>query len=305
MSNIEILLIALVLDALIGDPDWLWRKVPHPVAIMGKAIAVLDRRLNKGNHKILKGGLALAGLLFVTMTISVVLAKLPDFGVVEVILTTVLLAQNSLARHIGAVADGLENSLSEGQKAVASIVSRDPKSLDETAVARSAIESAAENFSDALVAPAFWAMLFGLPGIMVYKMINTDDSMIGYRNTKYADFGWAAARLDDLVNWIPARISGLLICVAYGSVRAFKTMRRDAPLHRSPNAGWPEAAAAAALGVAISGPRMYDGVMTDDPFVNSEGRRELDANDIKGAIRVIWRGWGLLFLLLVIFEVLS
>jgi len=305
MSNLEILLIALALDALIGDPDWLWRKLPHPVTLMGKAIAKCEAILNSGNRKKLKGGFALALLLLATWLVAYVIILLPDSGVIEIILIAIFLAQNSLAKHITAVATGLKSSLQDGQKAVASIVSRDPTSLDETAVARSAIESAAENFSDALVAPAFWALLFGLPGIMLYKMINTADSMIGYRSEKYADFGWAAARLDDLANWVPARISGLLICLAHGSLHAFKIMRRDAPLHRSPNAGWPESATAAILGVAISGPRIYDGVRTTDPYVNAEGKHDLSATDINKSVRIIWRSWGLMFVILFGIEALS
>ncbi|MFT5161338.1 MAG: adenosylcobinamide-phosphate synthase, partial [Paracoccaceae bacterium] len=248
MSNLEILLIALFLDAVIGDPNWLWRRAPHPVALMGKAIGVLDRAFNNGQQKTLKGALTIAVLILGTNLIAIGFARLPDSNILEVALIAVFLAHNSLAKHINAVAKGLKISLKDGQNAVAVIVSRDPKTLDQSGVARSAIESAAENFSDALVAPAFWALLFGLPGIMIYKMINTADSMIGYRSEKYADFGWAAARLDDLVNWIPARIAGLLICTAHGSFKAFKLMRRDAPLHRSPNAGWPEAATASVLG---------------------------------------------------------
>jgi len=134
-------------------------------------------------------------------------------------------------------------------------------------------------------------------------MINTADSMIGYRSDKYKDFGWAAAKLDDLVNWIPARISGLLIAAAHGSMKAVKLMLRDARLHRSPNAGWPESATAAVLGVAISGPRVYDGKETDDPFVNAEGRHDLNASDVERAVKVIWRGWALLLVLLFLFRV--
>jgi len=176
------------------------------------------------------------------------------------------------------------------------IVGRDTATLDQSGVARSAIESAAENFSDGVLAPAFWFLLLGLPGIMVYKIVNTADSMIGYRNDRYREFGWAAARFDDLLNWIPARLSGLLICAVSRTPRAFAIMRRDAPLHRSPNAGWPEAATAAAIGVAISGPRVYDGAMTDDPFVNPDGRRYLNARDIDAATALLWRVWGALVL---------
>ncbi len=298
MSNLEIVLVALVLDALFGEPDWLWRKLPHPAALMGRAVGWFDQRLNTGANRRAKGIAALICLTAMAAFIAYLVSALPDQGFLATILTAILLAQHSLAAHTAAVARGLETSLPVGRDAVALIVGRDPNTLDENGVARSAIESAAENFSDALVAPALWALLFGLPGIMVYKMVNTADSMIGYRNDRYGEFGWAAARFDDLVNWIPARIAGGLICAAHGSAKAFETMRRDAPLHRSPNAGWPEAATAAVLGVAISGPRTYGGVATTDPYVNAKGRYQLIPADIDHAVRVIWRSWGLMLALL-------
>jgi adenosylcobinamide-phosphate synthase len=304
MSNLEILLVALLIDAVIGDPDWLWKKLPHPAALMGMAVGALDRAFNNGLQRRLKGALVIAVLVLASNVIALNVILLPQPDYFEIALITILLAQNSLARHIKAVANGLKSSLSDGQKAVSVIVSRDTDQLDESAVSRAAIESAAENFSDALVAPAFWALLFGLPGIMVYKMINTADSMIGYRNDKYKDFGWAAAKLDDLVNWIPARLAGLLIAAAHGSMKAVKVMLRDARLHRSPNAGWPEAAMAAVLNVAISGPRIYDGQQTDQPFVNAEGRHDLDATDVDRAVKVIWRGWVVLLVILFLIRVL-
>ena len=171
------------------------------------------------------------------------------------------------------------------------IVGRDPENLDENAVARSAIESAAENFSDGVIAPAFWFLIFGLPGIMAYKIINTADSMIGYRNERYEDFGWAAARLDDIVNWVPARITGALICLAHWSKAGWDTMQADAHHHRSPNAGWPEAAMAGVLGIAISGPRSYNGTMTTLPWVNGASRKPLSPMDIEAAVRVLWQSW--------------
>ncbi len=300
MSNLDILLIALLIDAVIGDPDWLWKKLPHPAALMGMAVGALDKAFNNGLQRRLKGALVLAVLVLAANVIALNVILLPQADYFVIALTTVLLAQNSLARHIKAVATSLKSNLSDGRKSVSVIVSRDTSQLDKSDISRAAIESAAENFSDALVAPVFWALLFGLPGIMAYKMINTADSMIGYRNDTYKDFGWAAARLDDLVNWIPARISGLLIAASHGSLKAVKLMLRDARLHRSPNAGWPESAAAAVLGVAISGPRTYDGVATDQPYVNVEGRHDLDATDIDRAVKVIWRGWTLLLVLLVL-----
>lgn len=298
MSHLEILLIAIVLDAFFGDPNWLWNRLSHPTAIMGALVALLDRHLNKGKNRKLKGVFALFVMLSLSGFVATAIGKIPFATPVEIILTAILLAQNSLAKHITAIARALEIGLAEARRAVALVVGRDAKSLDENAIARSAIESAAENFSDGFLAPAFWALLFGLPGIMIYKMINTADSMIGYKNDRYTDFGWAAARLDDLVNWIPARLSGLLIVLAHGSKHAFDIMRSNAPLHRSPNAGWPESAAAAVLGVAISGPRTYDGVASDDPFVNPDGRYDLIPADIDRVVKVIWRAWGLCLVLL-------
>lgn len=298
MSNLEILIVALLLDAFIGDPDALWRRFPHPAELMGRAIEFLDRSLNQGRNRKLKGILSLAVLLLLTWLVGAILAGLPDFGVLEATTGAVLLAQNSLGRHVSAVADGLRQGLPQGRHAVSMIVGRDAQALDKNGVARSAIESAAENFSDGVVAPAFWFLMLGLPGIMVYKMANTADSMIGYNNNRHREFGWAAARFDDLINWIPARLTGVLICLAHGSARAFRVMLRDAPLHRSPNAGWPEAAAAAVISVAISGPRTYDGSLVDYPYVNAEGARDLTPEHITKAVRVNWQSWAVMLAIL-------
>jgi adenosylcobinamide-phosphate synthase len=299
MSHIDILIAALILDALIGDPDWLWRRLPHPAAVMGRAVSALDRHLNRAPFRRAKGVVALLVLGLGAALVGWLFAALPDHGLLETVVVAVLLAQNSLARHVGLVARALEKGLAEGRRAVAMIVGRDPAALDESGVARSAIESAAENFSDGVVAPAFWFLVGGLPGMLLYKAVNTADSMIGYRTPRHAEFGWASARFDDLLNLIPARLSGLLICAAHLSLRAARVMWRDAPLHRSPNAGWPEAAAAAVSGVAISGPRSYDGVRIDYPFVNAEGRRDLGPGDIDRAVRINWRSWALMLALLV------
>ena len=294
------LILALLLDAVLGEPRWLWSRILHPAALMGRAVAALEAAMNHGNRR-RNGILAVLVLVVTTGLIGWLLAKLPDHGLLEILLAAILLAQNSLVSHVGAVASALQQGgLPAGRKAVALIVGRDPEALDENGVIRSAIESLAENFSDAVVAPAFWFLLFGLPGIMVYKMANTLDSMIAYRSPRYLEFGWAAARLDDLMNWIPARLSGTLICLAHGSTDAFRVMRRDAPLHRSPNAGWPEAALAATIGVAVSGPRVYDGQKTDDPFVNPEGRQNLLVTDIDHAVRIIWHSWWALLALLIV-----
>jgi adenosylcobinamide-phosphate synthase len=168
--------------------------------------------------------------------------------------------------------------------------------MDEVAVARSAIESAAENLSDGVVAPAFWFLIGGAPGIIVYKMVNTADSMIGYRTPRYLEFGWAAARMDDLLNLIPARLTALLIALV-GRVADWRGTIADARLHRSPNAGWPEAALSRALGIALAGPRAYDGVLQDYPWVNGTGRRPLTPEDIDATIGLLWKTWAALFVL--------
>jgi adenosylcobinamide-phosphate synthase len=209
----------------------------------------------------------------------------------ETLVIAILLAQRSLVQHVQAVANGLRTSLAEGRSAVSMIVSRDTSDMDGPGVTRSAIESAAENMSDGFVAPAFWALLFGLPGILVYKMVNTADSMIGYRNERYEQFGWASARLDDVLNLIPARLTGLLIAGLSGQMGKWRGITQDARRHRSPNAGWPEAAMARALDVALAGPRSYDGQMQDLAWVNETGQKQSGPQDIDAAIALLWKTW--------------
>lgn len=296
MPQALILTVALALDAAMGEPRWLWSRVPHPVVLMGRLVGWLDRRLNRGAARRQRGSAALAVLLGVVGAVSLVPALLPQGWIVEAILGAILLAHRSLVRHVGDVASGLRTSLAEGRAAVSLIVGRDPEALDEAGVARAAIESAAENFSDGVAAPAFWFAVAGLPGIALYKAINTADSMVGHRTDRYREFGWAAARLDDLVNLIPARLTGLLFCLVGGGVRAARVMWRDAGQHRSPNAGWPEAAMAASLGVALAGPRVYRGEGTvDDPWMHGEGRRDTGAEDIGAATELLWHAWAAIF----------
>jgi adenosylcobinamide-phosphate synthase len=285
------LALALILDALLGEPEWLWRRVAHPAVLFGNLIDWLEQALNTGAQRRARGCLALLALLAVAGVLAWVLSADIFLGVFEVLGAAVLIAQRSLADHVGAVAMALRTSLDEGRGAVARIVGRDPETLDQAGVARAAIESAAENFSDGVVAPAFWFLVAGLPGIAIYKAVNTADSMIGYRNTRFAEFGWAAARLDDVLNWVPARLAGLLICLVGGGRAAMKTMFRDAPLHKSPSAGWPEAATAASLEIALAGPRVYGGVLTDDPYMNTGGRKAAGPADIEDAVRLIWQAW--------------
>ncbi|MFN3291893.1 MAG: CobD/CbiB family cobalamin biosynthesis protein, partial [Gemmobacter sp.] len=206
-----LLIPALLLDAAFGEPRWLWSRWPHPAVLMGRAVAALDSAWNHGPSRRLRGVAAVAVLVAGAGALGLGLSSLPGGPVWEILLAAVLLAQRSLADHVQAVADALRLSLADGRLMVARIVGRDTAAMDEAAVARAAIESAAENLSDGVVAPAFWFLVAGLPGILIYKAINTADSMIGHRTPRHEQFGWAAARLDDVLNLIPARLSALLI----------------------------------------------------------------------------------------------
>ena len=291
LNKFEILLLALLLDAAIGDPAWIWRRIPHPVVIIGRLVSYLESTLNMGQHLRLRGivGVTLIGVSAILVGEGI--HRLPDYGIVEVFIVAVFLAHRNLVDEVKGVSTALRTSIAAGRAQVARIVGRDPDTLTTEGVARAAIESAAENLSDGVIAPVFWYAIAGLPGMVLYKAVNTADSMIGYKTDSLADFGWAAARLDDVMNWIPARLSGGLIALIHGSKEAISCMRRDAPLHRSPNAGWPEAAMAAIVGVALSGPRRYGGVFLDSPYVNGAGRKNACPEDIDAAVLVLWRCW--------------
>ncbi|HEU0223536.1 MAG TPA: adenosylcobinamide-phosphate synthase CbiB [Paracoccaceae bacterium] len=305
MTHAEMLVAALLLDALLGDPPAIWSRLPHPVVLMGRAIAALDRALNRGRARRTKGALAMLALGGLAGAIGWTIAALPDSGLLETLFAAILLAQGSLIAHVRAVSAALARSPEAGRAAVARIVGRDTQTLDESGVARAAVESAAESFADGLVAPAFWFLLFGLPGLMLHKLANTADSMIGHRDARYEHFGWAAARLDDLLNWLPARLAGGLIALASLRRAAFQVMRADAAHHASPNAGWPEAAMAGALGIALAGPRSYEGVREDLPWMNAGARRRLTPRDIDGATTLLWRGWAILAALLALAAAIS
>jgi len=292
-----ILALAMLLDAALGEPAWLWRKVPHPAVIMGRAVDALDRRLNTGRGGVIAGAAALALLMGGAYLVGWGIAQLG--AVAQIIAAAILLAQRSLVQHVRAVADGLRVSLGDGRRAVALIVSRDTAQMDPTAVARSAIESAAENLSDGVIAPAFWFLVGGLPALMVYKIVNTADSMIGYRTPKHERFGKAAAIMDDALNLIPARLTCALIALPAG-VTDVLDIARDANRHRSPNAGWPEAAMARAIGVALAGPRSYDGEMRQFEWVGSTGKRSLTPADIDAALRRLWLAWGVMLGLVIV-----
>ncbi|MBO9437967.1 cobalamin biosynthesis protein [Sulfitobacter sp. R18_2] len=289
MSTAAILALAMLLDAALGEPDWLWRRLPHPAVLMGRLIGWGDRRLNHGQARRAKGVALLLALMIGAALLGWALSL---FGpLIEIILAAILLAQRSLVEHLRAAADGLRQSLPAGRRAVAMIVSRDTGEMPADAVARSAIESGAENLSDGIIAPAFWFLLGGLPGLLVYKIVNTADSMIGYRTPRYADFGWAAARMDDLLNLAPARLTALLIALPGGVLHRWRDIKADAALHRSPNAGWPEAAMARAIGVALAGPRSYDGRVQQFPWVHGAGARVIGPLEIDAAITRLWQAW--------------
>jgi adenosylcobinamide-phosphate synthase len=300
--SVLIAFLSLALEAKLGYPDRLFRRVGHPVTWIGRLISFIDRRLNRATDsdrmRRLCGVAALVVIVAVPGIIAYAVERLLllhalGFFVV-ILLGTTLLAQKSLAEHVEAVARGLDEGLPAGREAVSRIVGRDPESLDGAAVARAAIESLAENFSDGVVAPAFWMAVGGLAGGAAYKAANTADSMIGHRTPKHEAFGWAAARFDDLINLPASRLTALLIVAAAAILpgmdarAAWRAVWRDAKKHRSPNAGWPEAAMAGALGIALAGPRSYGGVMGDYAFMGEGGRREVTAADIRRALRLFW-----------------
>jgi adenosylcobinamide-phosphate synthase len=296
-------LIALVVEAILGYPDVLFRLIRHPVVWIGALIGALDRGLNdpalSAGHRRFRGLLSLLFLLGVVFgaVLIVQLMAMVWLGrwlgvLVLAVAGSSLLAQRSLHDHVAAVAAGLETGgLTAGRAAVSRIVGRNPERLDEAGVVRAAIESLAENFSDGVVAPAFWGALLGLPGMASYKSVNTADSMIGHRTPRHQAFGWAAARFDDVVNLPASRLSALFILVAARLLRAdwragARAVRRDAGHHRSPNAGWPEAAMAGALGLRLAGPRVYGEIMVQDGWMG-DGRAEATVADLRRALAIV------------------
>ncbi|MBN9074543.1 MAG: cobalamin biosynthesis protein CobD [Rhizobiales bacterium] len=299
---VSLAFLSLLVELAAGYPDRVFRAVGHPVVWIGGLISWLDGRLNReeygfGTRRLL-GAATLCLLLAICgaagWLLQAALSSVPFGFLLTALLGSALLAQRSLAAHVGAVAVALESGgLAAGRQAVSRIVGRDPDRLDEAAVCRAAIESLAENFSDGVTAPALWLAIGGLPGGIAYKAVNTADSMIGHKNARHGAFGWAAARFDDLVNLPASRLTALSLvaaaCLLPGAspAGAWRAVRRDARHHRSPNAGWPEAALAGALGLSIAGPRHYGGVLTTDAPMG-DGRREATAADIRRALRLYW-----------------
>jgi len=298
MEALALLLAALLIDALIGDPPALWRRLPHPVMLIGRVIHFLDVKLNResrsGADRRLRGAVVALGMGSGALLLGALVTRLrvtTQYGwVLELVLVWTLIAQKSLFQHVKAVAVGLrEGGLMAGRWAVSRIVGRDPQSLDEYGVARAAIESAAENFADGVVAPAFWYVILGFPGLLLYKTANTMDSMIGHKDARHLEFGMVAARLDDLLNLIPARISAFLLVLAMcfspkgQPAMAWRVMWRDHGHHDSPNSGWPEAAMAGGLGLALAGPRRYGNELIEGKWIG-DGRARAEIGDIHRAL---------------------
>lgn len=304
-----ILALALVIDAFLGDPDWLWQRVPHPVVLFGRAISFLEKRWNtpprpgaegewRGAHA---AALLIAAAFGVGWLLQLLLLSLPFGWLWLAGLSAFLMAQKSLYQHVKRVENALElEGLAEARRAVSRLVGRNTQSLDDSAISRAAIESLAENYSDGVVAPALWFVLLGLPGLLAYKMLNTADSMIAHRTPRYRAFGWATAVADDWANWVPARVSAVLIALSAGAVnssavKAALVVKSDARKHRSPNAGWPEAAFAGALDIALSGPRTYATGPAAEPFIHPGGERSIGAGHIRRALTLFIASCGALF----------
>ncbi|MCW8307492.1 adenosylcobinamide-phosphate synthase CbiB [Acidiphilium sp. PA] len=318
MLTVPIAALALTIEAIIGYPDTIFRLIRHPVMWAGALIARLDAGLNRGGAR-RRRWLGVAALVVLGLAAwlpcwlieASVFALVPRaVGMVVIgVLASALLASVSLITHVWAVAVGLRSGLAEGRVAVSHIVGRDPASLDAAGVARAAIESLAENFSDGVVAPALWCAVFGLPGIALYKAVNTADSMIGHLTPRHGAFGWAAARFDDVINLPASRLAALWLVVAAAVVPgasargAMAAVRRDAGQHRSPNAGWPEAAMAGALGLRLAGPRVYGAIRVDDAWMGA-GRAAAGVADIERALRLVrvaaWVQIGVVWLLAVV-----
>ncbi len=298
---------ALMIEAAIGWPDALYRRIGHPVGLFAWLINALEQRWNSPIRS--EAVRRVAGVALVALLIGLVggAAWLIEAAVRAVLgrwawlllalLAVPGLAQRSLYDHVVPVARALTaGDLLAARTAVSRIVGRDTATLDKSGVSRAAIESLAESFCDGVAAPLFWLLIVGLPGIWVYKALNTADSLIGHREPRWRAFGWAAARADDVANWVPARLAGLVLCLAAGWGRALPTMLRDAHRHASPNAGWPEAAMAGALGLRLAGPMVYDGVAHAKPWIGDR-RREAGAGDIDRALGLYWRACALLWLI--------
>ncbi len=301
--SVTIAFLALIAELAAGYPQLLMRIVGHPVMWIGQTIDLMDRSFNRPGLLAISRRLAGVGALVLIAVIAAGIAVLVQWALISMpygwiivaLLASTLIAQRSLAAHVKVVADRFESGgIEDGRTAVSQLVGRDVSALDESGVSRAAIESLAENFSDGVVAPVFWLVLGGLPGIATYKAINTADSMIGHKSEIHRDFGWATARVDDLVNLPASRLTALLVVIAAMLVpgasprNAWQAVWRDARHHRSPNAGWPEAAFAGALGLELAGPRSYAGSTVDDAVMGKGGRPLAHIPDIRRALALYW-----------------
>ena len=279
MTNIVSLFVGWVLDLLFGDPVWL----PHPIVWFGKAIAFCERHLNKGNHRKLKGAFVAVGLIAVTFAAGFAIdCQLP---VINFVVVFFCLAGTTLIREVREVFLAVDRSLEEGRTQVARIVGRDTSELSAQEVRTAALETLAENLSDGVIAPLFWLALLGIPGMLAYKMVNTLDSMIGYRTERYRDFGCWAAHIDDVANYIPARLTALLMVLAAGKPQLAAFVWKNGRRHASPNSGYPEAALAGILDCRFGGPHYYFGQLFDKPYIG-ENDRLLTTADMKKAVQV-------------------
>jgi adenosylcobinamide-phosphate synthase len=307
------MMVAMVADALLGWPNRLFARMGHPVTWLGGLIAALDAWWNRESDVpwIRRAAGIAAALLVIALGAGIgwIVQQVIPAGLTGMAILGILawpfVAFRSLYDHVAAVRDPLRaGDVEAARRKVAMIVGRDPNQLEAAGIARAAIESLAENASDGVVAPVFWGVLFGLPGIIGYKAVNTLDSMIGHRTTRHEAFGWAAARIDDIANFVPARLTGLLFVALAGSEKrldALSCMRKDARHHRSINAGWPEAAMAGALGVRLCGPRSYHGELAEEPWLNADAR-DAAAADITRALETYV---GAMFALTVVLVVLA
>ena len=297
-----IALVALAIDALVAWPAWLYARLGHPVGAFARLIGACETRWNRPTTsevaRRLLGVATVVVLLAVTIGGALAIEQVARlmFGrwwwLVAALLAWPALAVRSLYDHVRPVADALAaGDLAAARRAVGMIVGRDTAALDEAGVARAGIESLAESFCDGVVAPLFWLLAFGLPGVWAYKAINTADSLIGHREPRWRAFGWAAARIEVVANLVPARLAGVLLCFAGGG--GWRVMWRDCRRHASPNAGWPEAAIAGALGVALAGPIAYDGVVQDKSWIGGAGR-PASASDLRHALAIYGRACALL-----------
>jgi adenosylcobinamide-phosphate synthase len=300
-DRVLILIAACGIEAVLAYPALVFGAIGHPVSWIGALISRLESRLNRPDYSatMRRAAGVMTVLLLIAVSLGVGLAlemavrSVPILGfILAVVIVAALIAAGSLDQHVRAVAAALrKDGLAGGRQTVAKIVGRDPEALDQAAICRAAIESLAENASDGVTAPALWYLIGGLPGMIAYKAINTADSMIGHMSERYHAFGWAAAKLDDLVNWPASRLTGLMFIAAASVVpgaspsSAWQAFRRDARLHRSPNAGWPEAAMAGALGLRLAAPRVYDGVLVQDHWMG-DGRTEATPEDIDRALTI-------------------